>query len=76
MNSSYIKKQRIHINLYWEIVLEALFGAILIDQGYEKAKQIFTEKSLKALVDFKQVIIKNRDFKSELFMLFQKKIKL
>ena len=55
--------------------LEALFGAIMIDQGYEKAKQIFTVKILEKLVDLNQVKAENRDFKSELFMLFQKQNK-
>ena len=52
--------------------LEALFGAIMIDQGYEKARQIFTVEILEKLVDLNQVKTENRDFKSELFMLFQK----
>ena len=55
--------------------LEALFGAIMIDQGYEKARQIFTVEILEKLVDLNQVKTENRDFKSELFMLFQKQNK-
>ena len=53
--------------------LEALFGAILLDQGYEKAKSSFIEKVLNSVVDINQVIIENRDYKSELLMTFQKK---
>jgi len=53
--------------------LEALFGAILLDQGYEKAKRTFIEKVLNSVVDINQVIIENRDYKSELLMTFQKK---
>ena len=53
--------------------LEALFGAVLLDQGYEKAKSTFTEKVLNSIVDINQVIIENRDYKSELIMHFQKK---
>ena len=53
--------------------LEALFGAILLDQGFEKAKSTFIEKVLNSVVDINQVIIENRDYKSELLMTFQKK---
>ncbi len=52
--------------------LEALFGAILLDQGYEKARIAFIDKILNVMVDINQVIIENRDFKSELLMTFQK----
>ena len=55
--------------------LEALFGAILLDQGYEKAKSTFIERVLNSVVDINQVIIENRDYKSELLMTFQKRIK-
>ena len=53
--------------------LEALFGAILLDQGYEKAKSTFIDKVLNSVVDINQVIIENRDYKSELLMHFQRK---
>ena len=44
-----------------------------MDQGYEKAKITFIEKVLNSVVDINQVIIENRDYKSELLMTFQKK---
>ena len=43
-----------------------------MDQGYEKARIAFIDKILNVMVDINQVIIENRDFKSELLMTFQK----
>ena len=45
----------------------------MLDQGYEKAKSSFIDKVLNSVVDINQVIIENRDYKSELLMTFQKK---
>lgn len=52
---------------------EAIYGAILIDQGLEKAQKSIEEFILKSQINIDQIILKNRDYKSELLMLFQKK---
>ena len=52
---------------------EALYGAILIDIGLEKAQNSIEEFILKGQINIDQIILKNRDYKSELLMLFQKK---
>ena len=52
---------------------EALYGAILIDIGLEKAQKSIEEFILKDQINIDQIILENRDYKSELLMLFQKK---
>ena len=52
---------------------EALYGAILIDIGLEKAQKSIEEFILKGQINIYQIILENRDYKSELLMLFQKK---
>ena len=52
---------------------EALYGAILMDTGLEKAQKSIEEFILKSQINIDQIILKNRDYKSELLMLFQKK---
>ena len=53
--------------------LEALYGAILIDIGAEEAQKSIEEFILKSKINIDQLIVENRDYKSELLMLFQKK---
>ena len=52
---------------------EALYGAILIDVGLEKAQKSIEEFILKGHINIDKIILENRDYKSELLMLFQKK---
>ena len=52
---------------------EALYGAILIDIGLEKAQKSIEEFILKGQINIDQIILENRDYKSELLILFQKK---
>ena len=52
---------------------EALYGAILIDIGLEKSQKSIEEFILKGQINIDQIILENRDYKSELLMLFQKK---
>ena len=52
---------------------EAVYGAILIDLGLEKAQNSIEEFILKSQINIDQIILENRDYKSELLMLFQKK---
>jgi len=52
---------------------EALYGAILMDKGLEKAQKSIEEFILKSQINIDQIILENRDYKSELLMLFQKK---
>ncbi len=52
---------------------EALYGAILVDIGLEKAQNSIEEFIIKSQINIDQIILENRDYKSELLMLFQKK---
>ena len=52
---------------------EALYGAILIDLGFEKAQKSFEEFILRPHLDIEKIILENRDYKSELLIHFQKK---
>ena len=64
-------------NQYKSIVgntFEALYGAVFFDLGYEKAQKSIEEYILKPTLDLDQIIIKNRDYKSELLIYHQKKI--
>ena len=63
-------------NQYKSIVgntFEALYGAVFFDLGYEKAQKSIEEYILKPTLDLDQIIIKNRDYKSELLIYHQKK---
>ena len=51
---------------------EALFGAILLDKGYEFTKLCFTKYILNSHLDIQQILLNNRDYKSELLIHFQK----
>lgn len=51
---------------------ESLFGAILLDKGYELAKDCFEQYILTPHLDIKQILIENRDYKSELLIHYQK----
>ena len=52
---------------------EALFGAILLDKGYQKAKESFEEYILTPYLDISQLLKDNRDHKSDLLIYFQRK---
>ena len=52
---------------------EALYGAILMDIGVEKAQKSIEEFILKSQINIDLIKEENRDYKSELLMLFQKK---
>ena len=63
-------------NQYKSIVgntFEALYGAVFFDLGYEKAQKSIEEYILKPTLDLDQIIIENRDYKSELLIYHQKK---
>jgi ribonuclease-3 len=63
-------------NTYKSLVgnaFEALFGAVLVDKGYEKTKKCFEKYILDIHLDINQILIENRDYKSELLIFFQKK---
>jgi ribonuclease-3 len=63
-------------NTYKSLVgnaFEALFGAILLDKGYRKAKESFEEYILTPYLDIRQLLKDNRDHKSDLLIYFQKK---
>ena len=52
---------------------EALFGAIFLDLGFEKAQYSFEKFILIPHLDIDKIILENRDYKSELLVYFQKK---
>ena len=52
---------------------EALYGAILLDSGFEKAQKSFENFILIPHLDIDKIILENRDYKSELLIYFQKK---
>ena len=52
---------------------EALYGAILIDLGIEKAKKSIEDFILKSNFDIDKIILENKDYKSEVLMMYQKK---
>jgi len=54
---------------------EALFGAILLDQGVVKAQKIFKEVIIKKFIDLETIQVEQRDFKSELLVYCQKEQK-
>ena len=51
---------------------EALFGAVLLDKGYEFTKRCFIKHILNSHLDIPQILLNNRDYKSELLIYFQK----
>lgn len=54
---------------------EALFGAILLDQGFLKAQNVFKEIIISKFIDLETIQIEQRDFKSELLVHCQKEQK-
>ena len=52
---------------------EALYGAIFLDLGFEKAQKSFEKFVLIPHLDIGKIILENRDYKSELLIYFQKK---
>ncbi len=51
---------------------EALFGAILLDQGIVKAQKVFKEIIIEKFIDLDAIQIEQRDYKSELLVFCQK----
>jgi len=62
---SYKRKNARHKSLLGN-VFEALFGAIYLDQGYEKAKEVLVSKILTPHVDLERLLKEDVDFKSKL----------
>ena len=63
-------------NTYKSLVgnaFEALFGAIVVDKGYNNAKNCFEKFILNNHIDLNKILQENRDYKSELIIYFQKK---
>lgn len=55
-----------HNNYMYGNALEALVGAIYIDQGYEKCRKIVKERIIKPYIDLKQIADEEMNFKSRL----------
>ena len=53
-------------------VFEAIFGAIYLDKGYKKAKEVFIENVLEKYTDLNNIEAINVDFKSQLLIYCQK----
>ena len=53
-------------------VFEALFGAIYLDKGYNKAKEVFIECVLEQYIDLENLEANNTDYKSQLLIYCQK----
>ena len=53
-------------------VFEALFGAIYIDKGYKKAKEVFIDCILENYIDLENLETNNIDYKSQLLIYCQK----
>lgn len=53
-------------------VFEALFGAIYLDKGYKKAKEVFIECILEHYIDLENLEANNIDYKSQLLIYCQK----
>lgn len=53
-------------------VFEALFGAIYLDKGYKKAKEVFIDCILERYIDLKNLEANNIDYKSQLLIYCQK----
>lgn len=56
-------------------VFEAVFGALYLDAGFEKAKQVFKEKFLKKLWEILNNAVTYKDFKSYLQEITQREFK-
>jgi ribonuclease-3 len=52
--------------------LEALIGAIYVDKGFNFAKKFVKKRIVDPHINFQEIMIDNRDFKSELYMWAQK----
>lgn len=53
--------------------LEAVVGAVFLDQGYKKTQKIILEKIIKQHLQVKELIQEDTDYKSRLINLYQKK---
>lgn len=53
-------------------VFEALFGAIYLDKGYKKAKEVFIKDILERYIDLENLEAINIDYKSQLLIYCQK----
>ena len=53
-------------------VFEALFGAIYLDKGYDKAKEVFIKCILEHYIDLENLEANNTDYKSQLLIYCQK----
>lgn len=53
-------------------VFEALFGAIYLDKGYKKAKEVFIKYILEQYIDLENLEAINIDYKSQLLIYCQK----
>jgi ribonuclease III len=58
-------------NLYGD-ALEALLGAVFVDKGYKRTKNIFIKKVFNRYLDLKTIINKDTDYKSLVFEWIQK----
>lgn len=56
--------------------LEALIGAIYVDKGFSFAKKFVKKRIVDPHINFQEIMIDNRDFKSELYMWAQKNKKV
>ncbi len=56
--------------------LEALIGAIYVDKGFNFAKKFVKKRIVDPHINFQEIMIDNRDFKSELYMWAQKNKKV
>ena len=68
----YSAKLSSHNNHMYGNALEALIGAIYLDQGYERCKQFMEEKILKNYIDLDKMSRKEVNFKSKLIEWSQK----
>ena len=68
----YSAKVNSHNNYMYGNALEALIGAIYLDQGYERCKQFMEEKILKNYIDLDKMSRKEVNFKSKLIEWSQK----
>ena len=53
-------------------VFEAFFGAIYLDRGYKKAKEVFIKYILERYIDLENLGAINIDYKSQLLIYCQK----